>query len=154
VTQQALELSAGLESLLDELRALVHGVMPTALVDRGLEAATRLLAARLPMPVSVTAHGLDRRLPDEVESTAYFVISESLANTAKHSRADRSDVTISLTGDLLDIEVRDDGAGGADRRGSGLRGLADRVGALGGSFTVGDDPSGGTLIRAEVPCGL
>lgn len=153
VTRKALELTAGLESLLDELRALVHGVMPPALVHRGLEAATRLLAAGLPIPVSVTAHGLDRRLPDEVESTAYFVISESLANTAKHSRADRSDVTISLTGDVLGIEVRDDGAGGADGRGSGLLGLADRVGALGGSFTVGDDPRGGTLIRAEVPCG-
>ncbi|WP_396656554.1 sensor histidine kinase [Microbacterium sp.] len=152
VSHQALELSAGLESLLDELRALVHGVMPAALVDRGLEAAARALAARIPMPVSVTARGLDRRLPDEVESTGYFVVSESLANTVKHARAARCDVTISLTRDLLDVEVRDDGIGGADRDGSGLRGLADRVGALGGRFSVGDAEGGGTVVLAEVPC--
>ncbi|HET8779511.1 MAG TPA: histidine kinase, partial [Agromyces sp.] len=148
-------LTSGLESVVDELRALVRGIMPAALVDRGIEAATRELADRSPIPVVLDARRLDDRLPQAVESTAYFVVAESLTNALKHARSSYVEVDLQRDGDRLMVEVRDDGLGGADMTaGAGLRGLGDRVSALGGRFDVGDRPGGGTVVRAELPCAL
>jgi signal transduction histidine kinase len=94
------------------------------------------------------------RLPGAVESTAYFVVAEALTNAAKHARAGEITVRIARRDDLLVIEVTDDGDGGADpARGSGLRGLADRVAAIDGRLTVTSPPGGPTVVRAELPCG-
>jgi signal transduction histidine kinase len=137
---------------LAELRDLARGIHPAVLADRGLDAAISALAARSPVPVGVdVATG---RLPDPVESAAYFVVAEALTNAAKHARAAEISVRISRHRDLLIVEVIDDGAGGADpARGSGLRGLADRVAAVDGQLTVTSPLGGPTVIRAELPCG-
>jgi signal transduction histidine kinase len=137
---------------LAELRDLARGIHPAVLADRGLDAAISALAARSPVPVGVeVATG---RLPDPVESAAYFVVAEALTNAAKHAGAAEIAVRISRHRDLLIVEVTDDGAGGADpARGSGLRGLADRVAAVDGHLTVTSPPGGPTVIRAELPCG-
>jgi signal transduction histidine kinase len=136
---------------LAELRDLARGIHPAVLADRGLDAAISALAARSPVPVGVeVATG---RLPGPVESTAYFVVAEALTNAAKHARAGEVTVRIARQGDLLVVEVTDDGAGGADpARGSGLRGLADRVAAIDGRLTVTSPPGGPTVVRAELPC--
>jgi signal transduction histidine kinase len=136
---------------LSEIRDLVRGIHPAVLTDRGLDAAVSALAARMPIPVSVCVEVRDRP-PDAVESTAYFIVSEALANVAKHSGATAAAVTVREEGDQLVVEVVDDGAGGADVvGGTGLRGLAARVEALDGTFTVAD--GAGTTVRAELPCG-
>jgi signal transduction histidine kinase len=96
---------------------------------------------------------LASRLPASVEATAYFLVSEALANTAKHAHAREAHVRAERVGDQLRIEVDDDGVGGADlTRGTGLRGLADRVAALNGSLCVESPPGGGTHLVAEIPC--
>jgi signal transduction histidine kinase len=137
-----------------EIRNLVQGIHPAVLTDRGLDAAISALAGRSPVPVAVIVD-LDERLPDTTESTAYFVVAESLTNIAKHSVASEAEVRIFRERGLLVVEVRDNGVGGADiATGSGLRGLADRVIALDGRLIV-DSPRGGpTRIRAEIPCAL
>jgi signal transduction histidine kinase len=137
---------------LAELRDLARGIHPAVLADRGLDAAISALAARSPVPVGVeVATG---RLPGPVESAAYFVVAEALTNAAKHAGAAEIAVRISRHRDLLIVEVIDDGAGGADpARGSGLRGLADRVAAVDGQLTVTSPPGGPTVVRAELPCG-
>ena len=137
---------------LAELRDLARGIHPAVLADRGLDAAISALAARSPVPVGIdVATG---RLPDPVESAAYFVVAEALTNAAKHARAAEIGVRITRHRDLLIVEVIDDGAGGADpARGTGLRGLADRVAAVDGHLTVTSPPGGPTVIRAELPCG-
>jgi len=134
---------------LAELRDLVRGVHPSVLTDRGLDAAVSALAARSPVPVTVHVD-VPARPPPAVESAAYFVVAEALTNVAKHSGARTAAVTIQRRGDLITVEVADDGGGGADGTGSGLRGLADRVAALDGRFEVRDGE--GTTIRAELPC--
>ena len=137
---------------LAELRDLARGIHPAVLADRGLDAAISALAARSPVPVGVdVATG---RLPDPVESAAYFVVAEAMTNAAKHAQAAEISVRIARHRDLLIVEVIDDGAGGADpARGTGLRGLADRVAAVDGHLTVTSPPGGPTVIRAELPCG-
>ena len=137
---------------LAELRDLARGIHPAVLADRGLDAAISALAARSPVPVGVeVATG---RLPGPVESAAYFVVAEALTNAAKHAGAAEIGVRISRHRDLLVVEVTDDGTGGADpARGSGLRGLADRVAAVDGRLTVTSPPGGPTVVRAELPCG-
>jgi signal transduction histidine kinase len=137
---------------LAELRDLARGIHPAVLADRGLDAAISALAARSPVPVGVdVATG---RLPDPVESAAYFVVAEALANAAKHARAAEIGVRITRHRDLLIVEVIDDGVGGADpARGSGLRGLADRVETLGGTLQVQSVPGRGTHLAAEIPLG-
>ena len=137
---------------LAELRDLARGIHPAVLADRGLDAAISALAARSPVPVGVeVATG---RLPDPVESAAYFVVAEALTNAAKHARAAEIGVRITRHRDLLIVEVIDDGVGGADpAKGSGLRGLADRVAGVDGQLTVTSPPGGPTVIRAELPCG-
>ncbi|MFA4927473.1 MAG: ATP-binding protein, partial [Patulibacter sp.] len=145
-----------LDATMRELRELVRGVLPAALVERGLGAAADELADRMPLPTTVEAG--DERYPTTVESALWFVISEALANVAKHADADRAAVLVVRTREGVRIEVRDDGRGGAtpvrrpDGGGSGLRGIADRVDVLGGHLTVDSPPGGGTRIVAEVPC--
>jgi signal transduction histidine kinase len=144
------EASAELARATDELRELARGIHPAVLSDRGLEAAVESLAKRAPLPVRIDS-SLDGRLPEPVESAAYFVVSEALTNVVRHSGADRAEVGITRDNGRLLVEVRDDGAGGADPSGSGLRGLADRVAALDGRLEIEGPASGGTVVRADIP---
>jgi signal transduction histidine kinase len=138
---------------LEELRELTHGINPPLLVERGLSAALDELGRRASLPTHLRLE-VERRLPDEVESAAYFMASEALTNAAKHSHASEVRVAAWCTEGSLIVEVADDGIGGAGTAGgSGLRGLADRVEALGGRFTVSSPPGRGTTLRAEIPCG-
>ena len=136
---------------LAELRDLARGIRPGLLEERGLEAAIAALAARSPVPARATVD-VSRRPPANVESAAWFVVSEALANTAKHSGAQRATVWVTLRDGSLHVEVVDDGRGGADPNGAGLRGLAQRVAALDGSLEVNSPPGGPTLVRAVLPC--
>jgi signal transduction histidine kinase len=147
------ETREALSVALEELRELTHGINPPLLVERGLAAALDELCRRAALPIHVRLQ-LDGRLPDQVESAAYFVASEALTNAAKHSHASEVRVAASAGAGTLTVEVCDDGIGGAGPAGgSGLRGLADRVEALGGRFTVSSPPGRGTTLRAEIPCG-
>jgi signal transduction histidine kinase len=146
------EARAALAAALKELRELTQGIYPTILTERGLEAALADLRDRSPLPL-VLSNAVGERVAAPAEAAAYFVVSEALANTVKH--ADASEVHVSATyGDhLLVVEVADDGVGGATTYpGTGLRGLMDRVEALGGRVTVSSPAGHGTVVRAEVPC--
>jgi signal transduction histidine kinase len=135
-----------------ELRELARGIHPAVLTDRGLEAAVTALAARTSVPVELLALP-EERLAPPVESTAYFVVAESLTNVVRYSEASHAEVEIRRDNGRVVIEVRDDGIGGADpRRGSGLRGLADRVGAVDGRLAVESPAGGGTKVHVEIPC--
>ncbi len=138
---------------LRELRELAQGLHPAVLTEEGLAAAVESLAelSAVPVVVAVTVEG---RLPAPVESAAYFVVSEALANVAKHAQASVVEVHIDRRDDRLHVEVCDDGVGGAATRpGSGLEGLTDRVAALDGQIEVGCGDGGGTRLRVELPCG-
>ncbi len=137
---------------LAEVRDLARGIHPAILADRGLDPALSSLAARVPVPVDVSVR-LHEPAPVEVEPAAYFVVSESLANAARHAGASRVAVDVAREGDALVVEVRDDGRGGARvSAGSGLAGLRERVAALGGVLVV-DSPAGGpTVVKAVIPC--
>jgi signal transduction histidine kinase len=141
---------------LAEMRDLVRGIHPAILTDRGLDAALSALCDRSPVPVSVNVR-LDERLPEAVETTAYFVATEALSNAAKHSGASAAGVTVWREGDPehhLVVEVTDDGAGGAAPvANGGLSGLADRLAALDGRLFLESPPGGPTLVRAEIPLG-
>jgi signal transduction histidine kinase len=144
--------AAELKQAIAELRELARGIHPAILTEEGLPAAVEALADRSPVPVAVRAD-FDGRLPGPIEATAYFVVAESLANVAKYARASMAQVELSRRDGHLRVEVTDDGVGGADAsRGSGLRGLEDRVSAVRGSFRVQDAPAGGTCVLAEIPC--
>jgi signal transduction histidine kinase len=145
------EARAGAEHALRELRDLARGIHPPVLADRGLEAAVRSLADLSPTRVSVSVD-LPERPGAAVESAAYFVSAEGLANAAKHARATFVEIRIARRGALLHLEIIDDGAGGADPDGSGLRGLRGRVQALDGTFRVLSPPGGPTVLTAELPC--
>jgi len=137
---------------LAELRELTQGIRPAILVERGLAAALDDLSRRAALPVRLEV-AVTGRLPEQVEGAAYFVASEALANAAKHSHASEVRLVASSDGSVLLLEVSDDGIGGAAAGGgSGLRGLADRVEALGGRLTVSSPPGRGTTLRAEIPC--
>jgi signal transduction histidine kinase len=140
------------KAALRELRDLVRGIHPVILEDRGLDAALSAVVARSPVPVELRVHAAPRPSP-AVESAAYFIVCESLANVTRHASASSAAVRIDVAGGVLSIHVHDDGQGGADpRRGTGLTGLADRVAALGGTLAI-DSPSGGpTDLRVEIPC--
>jgi PAS domain S-box-containing protein len=140
------ELAAGLE----EIRELASGLHPSLLTERGLAAALEALVLRAPVPVELESSP-DRRLPEPVEATAYYVVAEALANVHKHAGASRVVVRARAEDDVLVVAVDDDGAGGADIAGSGLRGLVDRVDALGGRLTLESRLGGGTQLRAEIP---
>ncbi|HYN70200.1 MAG TPA: histidine kinase [Candidatus Eisenbacteria bacterium] len=143
--------AANVESAIEELRELARGILPPILAEAGLAAAIESLAVRSPIPVRVDVV-VDGRLPPTIESTAYFVVAEGLANVARHSAAREATVTGRVEDGRLRLVVEDDGIGGADaRRGSGLRGLADRVGALGGRLEVGPMPGSGTRLAADLP---
>lgn len=136
---------------LTELRELARGIHPAILTEAGLESAVHSLVDRAAVPTELKVE-LPRRLPEPVEATAYFIVSEALANVGKHARATAASVTLSLVGDSLVVEVRDDGAGGADPAGgSGLRGLRDRVEAMAGRLEVSSTCGRGTTIRAVLP---
>ena len=136
---------------LEELRELARGIHPAVLSDRGLHAAVEALAVRSPLPVKVVEVP-GERLPEPVEAAAYFVIAEALTNVAKYANANAATVAVRRVNGHAEVEIRDDGVGGADPcRGSGLRGLADRVGALDGSLALDSPPGSGTTLRAEIP---
>ncbi|MEX5633468.1 sensor histidine kinase [Parafrankia sp. FMc2] len=138
-------------SALEDLRAVVRGIHPPVLADRGLAGAVEALALTLPLPVTVSLT-IDRRLPDPVESAAYFAVVECLANTIKHAGATFAQVAGSYDGTLLRLVVGDDGVGGADATGAGLTGVARRLAAFDGTFRV-DSPVGGpTTATLEIPC--
>jgi signal transduction histidine kinase len=139
-----------LAQALEELRELARGIHPAVLTDRGLEAALESLAARMPLPVSID--GSAGGLPAPVEAAAYYVVSEALANVTKYAQASSVSVSVDRANGYALIEVADDGVGGADPgRGSGLRGLADRVASLRGKLDVDSPPGAGTRVRAEIP---
>ncbi|GGP38917.1 histidine kinase [Streptomyces melanogenes] len=139
---------------IEELNNLVRGLHPAVLDDRGLDAALSGIAARAPLPVELTVD-IDRRPSPTVEAVAYFVVSEALANVAKHARATRCSVQVGRRGDLLRLTVSDNGAGGADAAaGTGLRGLAKRVGSVDGTIRINSPLGGPTVITVELPCGL
>ena len=141
-----------LRAALDELRELARGIHPAILTDQGLEAALRSLAERSPVPVAIVGVP-ETRLGDAVEAATYFLVSESLANVAKYARASSVRINIAERNRHIVVDIEDDGAGGADPvRGSGLRGLFDRVHALDGKLTVESPPGHGTRIHAEIPC--
>jgi signal transduction histidine kinase len=145
------EVQRELDEALRELRELARGIHPAVLTDQGLDAAVRTLAQRAPVPVMVSTDG--ERPPVHVETAAYFVVSEALANIAKYARASRASVALARENGDLRVEVADDGVGGASLgTGSGLTGLADRVGALGGRLSLESPPGGGTRLRAVIPC--
>ena len=145
------QLAEELSAAIVELRELAQGIHPAVLTERGLEAAVEVLAARAPLSVELDID-LPERLPEPVETAAYYAVSEALANVAKHARAHTARVTLAWSDDQLVVEVADDGAGGADvELGTGLRGLCDRVEALGGRLWVESEPGNGTLVRGELP---
>jgi PAS domain S-box-containing protein len=142
------ELAAGL----DEIRTLASGLHPALLSERGLAAAIEALALRVPMGIELEALPQER-LPEPIEAAAYYVVAEALANVQKHAGARRVVVSVTVDEHGLDVRVADDGAGGADADGNGLRGLADRVEALGGRLKVDSPRRGGTVLRAAIPRG-
>jgi signal transduction histidine kinase len=142
-----------LEAAIRELRELARGIHPAVLSDRGLGAAVEALAARIPLPVEIAASP-DGRLPDSVEAAVYFVVAEALTNVARYASASHARVAVTRDGDRVLVDVTDDGIGGADpAKGSGLRGLADRVAALDGRLEVESAPGRGTTVRAVIPRG-
>lgn len=144
------QLAEGLKEALAELRDLARGLHPAILTTDGLGPALTQLAARSAVPISVDAPS--ERLPDQVETTAYFVAAEALANVAKYARATHAAVTATHENGRLSIEIVDDGVGGAcASSGSGLSGLADRVAAIGGRLTVESESGKGTRIAADLP---
>ena len=153
LAQQLREAVAGLTSALDELREIARGIHPAILAERGLRPALISLARRSPVRVRLDAR-VDARLPELVETAAYYVTAEALTNAAKHARASVVDVQARLAGGMLRVRIQDDGCGGAaPGRGSGLIGLTDRAEALGGRLTVHSPPGKGTAILIELPLG-
>ena len=149
----ALLVEAGeeLTAALAELRELARGIYPALLTDAGLGPALASLAERAPVPV-VLEEVPAQRTSEPVEQTCYFVVSEAVTNAAKHASASRVAVSVVPDGGDLRVEVADDGVGGADAEGSGLRGLADRVAALDGTLSLESPPGRGTRLRAKIPC--
>jgi signal transduction histidine kinase len=146
--------SAGKEAreALTELRELARGIHPAVLTETGLAGAVQALVERSPVATTVVEVPRDR-FPPVIEATAYFVVSEALANVAKHAMASAAEVSISRLPGRLTVRVSDDGAGGArPEGGSGLRGLADRVASAGGVLRVDSPPGAGTRLEADIPC--
>jgi signal transduction histidine kinase len=142
-----------LQGAIDDLRELARGIHPALLEDEGLPAAVAALARRAGLPVTARI-ALERRLPRIVEATAYFTVAEALTNATRHAHATQATVELRDGGDRLLVVVEDDGTGGADAsRGSGLRGLADRLASVDGRLVIDSPAGGGTRLRAEVPIG-
>jgi PAS domain S-box-containing protein len=132
-----------------ELRELAHGILPAVLTHGGLRAGVDAVVARLDLPVHVEVPA--ERLPAEIEASAYFIVAEALTNVVKHSHAGHAEVTASRADGVLRIEVRDNGAGGADPAGHGLVGMRDRVTTLGGRLEIESPAGAGTLVAATLP---
>ncbi len=148
------QIATGLAEAVEELQELSRGIHPAILAQGGLAPALRTLARRSAIPIALDIR-TDTRLPTPIEVAAYYVISEALANAAKHAQASRIDISVTPRDGRLMLSIRDDGIGGADRsRGSGLVGLTDRVEALGGSISIESPPGAGTRITAELPLEL
>lgn len=151
--EELLELAVDeLVTSLDEIRELASGLHPSVLSERGLAAALQALALASPVPITLQAVP-EVSLPEQVEAAAYYVVAEAVANTLKHASASSVAVRIQNPDGAVVVEVVDDGVGGADDGGTGLRGLADRVEALGGRLSVKSPPSQGTHLVAEIPLG-
>ena len=148
------QIATGLAEAVEELQELSRGIHPAILAQGGLAPALRTLARRSAIPIALDIR-TDTRLPTPIEVAAYYVISEALANAAKHAQASRIDISVTPRDGRLMLSIRDDGIGGADRsRGSGLVGLTNRVEALGGSISIESPPGAGTRITAELPLEL
>jgi signal transduction histidine kinase len=144
------EATVELRAAVAEVRDLARGLHPTILVEAGLGPAVEALAERATIPITVQAPA--ERFPAPVEAAAYFVVAEAIANTTKYAAASHVTVTVTTSVDGLRVAIRDDGKGGADPAGgSGLRGLTDRVAALGGRLRIDSPPGGGTTVQAELP---
>jgi signal transduction histidine kinase len=141
----------GIQSAIDELRELVAGVMPAPLTESGLPAAVEDLGDRLTMPIELRVTGMEQRLRPDVETAAYFVVSEAIVNAVKHAQATALLVSLERTDGHLRLEVTDDGSGDL-HPGSGIQGMADRVAALGGELTADGVPGSGTRVVAVIPC--
>ena len=146
------EADGEVRSSIEELRELARGLHPSILTEQGLQPALSSLAQRAPLPVTLEA-SLSERLPAEAETAAYYVVSEAVANAAKHAQASGVQVEVRRNGTAAIVVVSDDGVGGADPEGTGLRGLADRVASIDGALSVQSPPGGGTRIEAVLPCG-
>jgi signal transduction histidine kinase len=147
------QVGEGLASALGELQEISRGIHPAILVEGGLETALGALGRRSTVPVELDLHA-ERRLPEQVEVAAYYVVSEALTNAAKHAQASVVKVELDAHDSILRLSIRDDGVGGADlRRGSGLVGLSDRIAALGGMLDVTSPAGAGTTLRIELPLG-
>jgi signal transduction histidine kinase len=147
------QVGEGLASALGELQEISRGIHPAILVEGGLETALGALGRRSTVPVELDLHA-ERRLPEQVEVAAYYVVSEALTNAAKHAQASVVKVELDAHDSILRLSIRDDGVGGADlRRGSGLVGLSDRIAALGGTLDVTSPAGAGTTLRIELPLG-
>lgn len=145
-------LRVGIEAAIDELRDLVDGVMPAQLTECGLPAAVEDLADRLPTPIVLSVTGFEHRLAPEVETAAYFVVSEAIVNAVKHAGGATLAVSLDQSDGHVSIEVADAGGGGARiGSGTGMRGMDDRVAALGGRLAV-ESADSGTRVRAVIPC--
>ena len=143
--------STELKLALEELRELARGIHPAVLAERGLSVALEGMASRAQFPVEIAAVP-DGRLPEQVEAAAFYVVSEALTNVAKYAQATFARVSVTRDDGEVQIEVVDDGIGGADEvRGTGLRGLADRIGALDGTLVIESPPGQGTSVRARIP---
>jgi signal transduction histidine kinase len=143
---------SGTRAAISELRDLARGIYPAILTDRGLDAALSALAARAPVPVSISVD-LPERPPAVVESIAYFTVAEALTNVAKYAQAEQAAVQVVRLGDEVTVEIRDDGQGGARLvHGGGLAGLADRAATIDGALTVDSPPGGPTVVQVVLPC--
>jgi len=145
------ELSARLATALAELRELARGIHPAILTDRGLAPAIQSLADRGVVPIETDVE-LEERLAAPIEAAAYFLVAEALTNVARYAEASSARVSVRRAGDELIVEVADDGVGGVDpSAGSGIRGLQDRVAAVGGTLDIDSPPGHGTRLRATLP---
>ena len=153
VSELLAEADGELRAALDELRELARGIHPAVLTEQGLGSALRTLAERSPVPVHLSAEP-EPRFAAAAEAAVYFLVSEALANVAKHARASKVDLRVVSDGQAVTVDLVDDGSGGAEAsRGSGLRGLTDRIQALDGRVEIASRPGHGTTIHAEIPCG-
>ncbi|QSB05567.1 sensor histidine kinase [Natronoglycomyces albus] len=147
------EAHTGAKEALSGLRDIVRGISPAILNDRGLGAALSAISARSSVPVSVNVN-VDRRPGPTIEGIAYYIVCEAISNAVRHTRPNHINVKVVRTDDVLEVEVTDDGQGGADpARGTGLRGLADRVAAIDGGLEITSPVGGPTIIRALLPAG-
>ena len=151
LVQQLDEVAAGLDGVLDELREIARGLHPAILAEGGLRPALKTLARRSAVPVDLDIQ-VEGRLPEPVETAAYYTVSEALTNAAKHARATAADIQVAASDGVLHLRVRDNGRGGADfSHGSGLVGLKDRAEALGGHLRLHSPPGAGTTLQITLP---